>query len=144
MATAQGDLPEADRLFGESLKIAERLAASDPDNAAWQRDLSISLEKLAKVSVEQDDLPAAQGFLQQALAISENLADADTTSATMKRTVWVHHAQLAGVLEKRGDATARQHWRAAHDVLAGMVEAGLHVSPKDQGFLGKLREKIGE
>ena len=38
-ATAQGNLPEAQRLFGESLRIRQRLAESDPANAAWQRDL---------------------------------------------------------------------------------------------------------
>ena len=38
-ATAQGNLPEAQRLFGEALRIRQRLAESDPANAAWQRDL---------------------------------------------------------------------------------------------------------
>ncbi len=47
MSREQGNLPEAQRLFGESLRIRQRLAESDPANAAWQRDLSVSHNKLA-------------------------------------------------------------------------------------------------
>ena len=56
---AQGDLPAATRHFTAGLKIRERLAASDPANAAWQRDLSVSLNKLGDLAVAQGDLPAA-------------------------------------------------------------------------------------
>ncbi len=44
---AQGNLPEALKSFRDGLAIAERLAQSDPGNAGWQRDLSVSFAKLA-------------------------------------------------------------------------------------------------
>ena len=48
MLVAQGDLPEALQAYRDSLAIAERLAAADPSNAEWQRDLSVSYEKIAE------------------------------------------------------------------------------------------------
>ena len=42
-----------------SLAIAERLARADPGNAGWQRDLSVSHNKIGDVLVEQGDLTAA-------------------------------------------------------------------------------------
>ena len=55
LATAQGNLPEAQRLFGESLRIRQRLAESAPANAAWQRDLSVSHYKLAMFARQSGD-----------------------------------------------------------------------------------------
>ncbi|NQW09613.1 MAG: tetratricopeptide repeat protein, partial [Alphaproteobacteria bacterium] len=42
---AQGELATALDSFRASLAIAERLAAADPGNAGWQRDLSVSHNK---------------------------------------------------------------------------------------------------
>ena len=39
-----------------SLAIADRLARSDPGNAGWQRDLSVSYNKIGDVQVAQGDL----------------------------------------------------------------------------------------
>ena len=38
---SQGDLTAALENYRAAMAIRERLAASDPDNAGWQRDLSI-------------------------------------------------------------------------------------------------------
>ena len=57
----------------------------------------------------------------------------------------VNHAAtaLADLLEELGDVQAKTHWQKAHDILAGMVQAGLHVSAQDLSFLQHLRTKIG-
>src|ERR1700730_7287795 len=41
----RGDLKAALKSYSDSLAIFERLAQSDPGNAGWQRDLSVSYEK---------------------------------------------------------------------------------------------------
>ena len=61
LATAQGNLPEAQRLFGEAFRIAQRLAESDPANAGWQRDLSLSFNKLGDLARAQGNLPRPSG-----------------------------------------------------------------------------------
>ncbi len=45
---AKGDGPGALAAYQRSLAIAERLAASDPANAGWQRDVSVSLWRLRR------------------------------------------------------------------------------------------------
>ena len=91
----QGDLAGALRRYTACLSIRERLAASDPANAEWQRDL------------------------------------------------WVSYWRLADLCERqRKAAEARGWWRRAHDVLAGMKQRGLHLSPQDEQFLETLRRKV--
>jgi hypothetical protein len=46
---AQGNLPEALKSFRDGHAIRDRLAKSDPGNAGWQRDLSVSYEKIGNV-----------------------------------------------------------------------------------------------
>ena len=46
---APGDLKAALKSFQDGLVVFERLAQSDPGNAGWQRDLSVSYAKLADV-----------------------------------------------------------------------------------------------
>ena len=43
----QGDLQAALQSYSDSHAIVDRLVKSDPGNAGWQRDLSVSLGKLA-------------------------------------------------------------------------------------------------
>jgi hypothetical protein len=64
---AQGDLTGALESFRASLAIAERLAAADPGNAGWQRDLIVSYAKLAEVE------PGA-GWWAKGLGVAEKLA----------------------------------------------------------------------
>jgi Flp pilus assembly protein TadD len=52
---AQGNLTAALTSFEESHAIRRRLATSDPGNAAWQRDLAISFERLGRISLENGD-----------------------------------------------------------------------------------------
>lgn len=46
---AKGELPDAEQAFDAYRRTAEELAAADPRNAAWQRDLSASWEKIGDV-----------------------------------------------------------------------------------------------
>jgi hypothetical protein len=46
---AAGDLTRARTAAEESLVIARKLAAADPSNADWQRDVGVSLNTLAPV-----------------------------------------------------------------------------------------------
>ena len=62
----QGDLSVALAAFRASLDIRQRLAAADPGNATWQRDLSISHGNIGIVLSERGNLSAAlEAFLRQ-------------------------------------------------------------------------------
>ncbi|HZZ79845.1 MAG TPA: tetratricopeptide repeat protein [Gemmataceae bacterium] len=144
VSVQRGDLAAAQRYFEQVLQISHELADADPHSAQAKRDLSISFNKLGDVSVQRGDLAAAQRYFEQGLQIRQELADADPHSAQAKRDLWVSHGKIANVLEEQEKPEADAHWRAARDILAGMVDAGLHVSPQDLGFLERLRKKLGE
>ena len=50
--TAQGDLAGAAKAYDEALAISRRLAAADPTNAVLQRDVFVSLWKLATAKAD--------------------------------------------------------------------------------------------
>jgi len=143
LAVARSDLAEAQRLFAECLAIRQRLAAADPANAGWQRDLSVSLERLGELAVARGDLAEAHHLFAECLVTRQRLAAADPANAQWQRDLWVAHGQLANLLENQGDSTATDHWLRAHDLLAGMIQTGLHVSVQDLDFLDQLRRMLG-
>ena len=121
-----------------------RLAAQDTTNAGWQRDLSVSHDRVGDVLLAQGDAAGALGEYRASLAIAERLAAQDPTNADWQRNLWVSYWRMAVLAEKSGRADeAKTHWRKAHDTLAGMKRRGLFVSPQDEGFLPQLRAKAG-
>jgi hypothetical protein len=66
---AQVNLPEALKAYRDGLAIRDRLAKADPDNAGWQRDLSVSYASLAVVLRKMGASAEALTALQQGQAI---------------------------------------------------------------------------
>ena len=82
MLVAQGQLAEALNAYRAGLAIAERLAVADPGNAPWQRDLSVSHEKLGDVLVAQGQLAEA---LKAYRAEAQGAGNAGAGTATAER-----------------------------------------------------------
>jgi tetratricopeptide (TPR) repeat protein len=138
----QGNLPEAQRLFGESLRISQRLADSDPANAAWQRDLSMSFDRLGALATAQGNLPEAQQLFGESLRIRQRLAESDRANAEWQRDLWVSYWLLANVTEQQDLPEAADYWQKALMTMDRMVAAGLFVSEQDLRVLSSLRAKI--
>jgi tetratricopeptide (TPR) repeat protein len=102
----RSDLAAALQSYSDSLAIAERLAKADPGNAGWQRDLSVSYNKVGGVQVAQGDLKAALKSYSDSLAIRERLAKADPGNAGWQRDLSVSYDNLGGVQEAQGDLKA--------------------------------------
>ena len=60
---AQGNLPAALNSHLASLAIRDRLAKSDPGNAGWQHDLSVSYAKLASAYLKAEQSMKAREAL---------------------------------------------------------------------------------
>ena len=65
----RGNLPEALKSYRDGLAIADRLAQADPGNAGWQRDLSVSYDRVGDVLVAQGNLSEALKSYRDGLAI---------------------------------------------------------------------------
>ncbi len=87
----------------QGLRSNERLALQDPANAQLQRDVAISMSRLADAMVEAGDLANAIPRFEQSLAISERLADQNPLSAEALRDVAVSLNRLGDALANTGD-----------------------------------------
>ena len=66
----------------------------DPDNADWQRDLSVSYNKVGDVLVEQGNLTEALKSHRDSLTIAERLAKADPNNAGWQRDLSVSYNKV--------------------------------------------------
>jgi hypothetical protein len=92
---AQGNLPEALKSFRDGLAIADRLAKSDPGNAGWQRDLSVSHANLASVFDKMGEAASALDGLQLGRAIMAGLTKLSPDNAVWKRDLVRFDSQIA-------------------------------------------------
>src|SRR5206468_4323871 len=83
-------------------RMETALAAADPSNAAWQRDLSVSQNNVGDVLSAQGRLDDALGAYRAGLAIAERLAPADPSNAGWQRDLSVSQERLGDVLSAQG------------------------------------------
>ncbi len=100
--TAYADLATARRLTIAANAVQRRLAQSDPANAAWQRDLSVSLNSLGKLAVAQGDLAGALRSFTEAKAIAERLAQSDPANAEWQFDLGISNERLGDLAVQQG------------------------------------------
>ena len=114
-----GSLANASADYQASHAICERLAKADPGNAGWQRDLSVSHNKIGDVRQAQGDLAGALASYQASLAIRERLAKADPGNAGWQRDLSVSHNKIGDVQQAQGDlAGALASYEASLAILS--------------------------
>ena len=100
--TARGDLSGALDAYGFGQRIAEAAARSQPDNDQWQRNLSVSYNRVGGVQAAQGKLGEALASFQASLAIFERLATADPGNAGWQRDLSVSYNRVGEVLVAQG------------------------------------------
>ena len=124
---AQGNLADALVSYRAAMAIAERLAVDDPHNAEWQRDLSVSHNKIGDVLVAQGNLADALVSYRAAMAIAERLAVDDPHNAEWQRDLSVSHNKIGDVLvAQRNLADALVSYRAAMTIVERLAEDDPH------------------
>src|SRR5215469_10709688 len=88
------------------IKKKKKLVGSDPSKAQWQRDLSISYDKLGDVQLAQGDLAAALRGYTDGKAIAEKLARSDPSNAQWQRDLSISYNKLGNVQLVQGDLVA--------------------------------------
>ncbi len=115
--TDQGDLArvhttlvETKREYEEAHRMAQRLTTSDPGNTDWQRDLSVSYEKLGDVAVAQGKLDEAAKAYRDSLAIRKQLAASDPGNTGWQRDLSVSYERLGDVAVTQGNLDEATEW----------------------------------
>ena len=119
--------------YQASLKLCETLAAHDVANSGWQRDLSVSHNKIGNVLVAQGDLAGALAAYQADLKICETLAAHDVANVQWQIDVAISCGKLG------------MHAGIATDERRGYLQRGLEIeqSLKDLGRLPPNQDWIG-
>jgi tetratricopeptide (TPR) repeat protein len=109
-----GNLNQADEAYRQARAIADRLAKADPGNAGWQRDLSVSFDKVGNVLEAQGNLPEALKSYRDSLAIRDRLAKSDPGNARWQRDLATSHERLGDIyLQQKKREEARQAFEQA-------------------------------
>ena len=124
IAKARGSLGQALAAYRAVAEEAERLAKADPDNTEWQRDLSVSHNRIGNVFVAQGKLADALAAFQASLSIRERLAEADADNTQWQRDLCVSHFKIGGVFVDRGRlADALTAFQASRAIAERLAEA---------------------
>jgi tetratricopeptide (TPR) repeat protein len=94
---AQGDLAGALKSYRDSLAIRDRLAQSDPGNAGWQRDLSVSHAKVADALGKMGNGAEALAALRRGHAIMLRMTALSPDNVQWKRDLHRFASQIAGL-----------------------------------------------
>ncbi|MDH5194375.1 MAG: hypothetical protein OEW32_11875, partial [Nitrospira sp.] len=119
------------------LGIAETLAKRDPGNSEWQRDLSVSHNKIGDVLRAQGDLPAALTSYRASLGIAETLAKRDPGNSGWQRDLIISYVKLSQVT---GD---KAYVKKALDIAQTMQSRGT-LAPRDAWMVEELKRMLGK
>jgi tetratricopeptide (TPR) repeat protein len=144
IAVARGDLGLAKSSYVDAQKIADRLAKADPNNAGWQRDLSVSYSRVGDVLRAQGNLTDALKYYRDSLAIADRLAKADPNKAGWQGDLSVSYDRVGDVLRAQGDLTeALKSYRESLAIRDRLAKADANNAGW-QHDLGISNERIGD
>ena len=138
---AEGNLVTALTSYQTALALTERLAQADPANAAWQRGLSVSHNKVGRVQMDQGNLPAALASYQAALAIRERLLRSDSSNAGWQRDLSISYQNVGEVQEAQGNLNAAL---GAYQASLAIAESLAQTDPGNAGWQRDLSVSYGK
>jgi tetratricopeptide (TPR) repeat protein len=121
--TSVGRGEDAARYFQQALDIAARLAAAEPDRADYQRDLSISYNKLGDLMEREGDVVEAIRRYEQSLPLARTLADKQAGNIELQRDVLATLSRLAELHAAAGQEDAAARYREFAEQRRGHIES---------------------
>ena len=103
---ALGETQSALTAAHQAQEIFRALLAQQPDSTDFQRELSVSYDKVGDVQVAQGNLPAALASYQEGLAIRDRLAKSDPGNAGWQRDLAVSYDKVGDVQVAQGNLPA--------------------------------------
>ncbi|MCU0857458.1 MAG: hypothetical protein MUC65_03530 [Pontiellaceae bacterium] len=130
------------QLVAAARSALQRLSAADPSNAGWQRDLSVSYDRIGDVLRAQGDLAGALNAYRDSLAVAQRLAAADPSNAEWQRDLFISYAKFAQVSASTNPAESHQWWRKCYEQILSMKQRGI-LAPSDERLLAIAQQKAG-
>ncbi len=117
-------IPAARSLLTRTNLLLQRLAESDPGNAAWQRDLSVAFNKLGDLAVAQGNLPEAQRLFAESLRIRQRLAESDPGNAAWQFDIGISNERLGDLAVAQGELErAKGYYSKRFTIIQRLAES---------------------
>ena len=100
------------------------MALRDPANTEWQRDLSISHDRMGDVLVAQGDGSGALATHRTGLQIAEALALRDPANTQWQTDVAISCAKLGGLVDGQTTDVRRDHLLRGREILTKLESEG--------------------
>ncbi|MDB6025452.1 MAG: hypothetical protein JWM68_1675 [Verrucomicrobiales bacterium] len=126
--------PATVALLKKAEVIFRELVASDPDNAARQRDLSVSYNGLGDLAVAQGQLDDAARAYADGLTIRKKLAASNPSNTQWQRDLSVSYVKLGSV------AVAQRQFDVAARAYADGLTIHKKLAASDPGNSGRQRD----
>jgi tetratricopeptide (TPR) repeat protein len=141
-------LPKALQSYEEALVIQQRLAADDPTNAGWQRDLAETQDKAGQMLEAQENVPEALLRYHKALTIYETLAaqsPADDSLQSLVASVSYHLGRAAARQQPPDTSAARAALERACQILRHLQAAnGASFSTEQAAMLDEATSLLSQ
>ena len=137
MLRAQGDGDGALAAYRAALGIRETLARRDPANTEWQRDLSISHDKIGDMLTAQGDGDGALAAYRTSLGIAEILARRDPANTQWQRDLIISYMNIS----ESEPTQARSNLSRALDIARSLKTAG-RLAPADSWITEDLERRL--
>ena len=122
----------------------QRAADAEQATPDWQRDLSVSFNKLGNLATAQGNLSEAQRLFGEQRRIAQRLAESDPANAAWQRDLSVSHDKLAMFAQQGGDdAGCETELRECFRVLNHMKQRNLHFDPQMAQVFQQLAGMFG-
>jgi tetratricopeptide (TPR) repeat protein len=92
--------------YHEAQRGVKALLQHEPDNASYQRALSVTCDRIGDMHARKRDLGAALSSYRSGLEIVEGLSRKDPDNAVWQHDLSVSHDRIGEVLDKQGDRAA--------------------------------------
>ena len=103
-------------------EISRKLAANNPSNKNWQRDLFVSYNKIGSAQRAQGELAAARESFRMGMAVSANLARDDPSNDQCQVDLSHSYLQIGSVNSTLGDLnTALELYHKALDIITKLT-----------------------
>ena len=112
MRLRRGALEQAQEAYGVALTLAQRLVSNERDNTEWQRDLSVSYEKVADILRRSAPVGALDHY-QASLKIRQDLARREPDNTEWQRDLSVSYDKVADILRRSDPVAALDHYQAS-------------------------------
>ncbi len=141
---ALGKGAEALATYQARLTIAERMAAQEPDNPKWQRELSANHVRIGDVLAALGEGDGALASYQVRLAVAERMANQDPANPRWQQELASSYSRVGDMLAAQGQpARAMAAYQAGRAIYARLVEQAPTNLQWEQEF-ALSQEKVGD